>query len=1036
MTVHLSRPSHLWQTYSAAVTLSSWPNTTSTDTTSIVIYQQPDSLDWRSLSSKMPTGSFFGKGFLFYTLLLRPIYATIPYTPSHILSIQRNGTLAYLLQPKPNHTGVQLLSVNLSQIDSTSSPDTVLFDNVPFAADDEGATFVPFMDLEGAINVVSGNCHAPANAERVWTFHPDKGSAIGNGTWSSASVDISSATQDASPLGPAYLARGFSFATSNNTVPSLYTFGGMCPFANSSSEDWMSGANYSRAMASLDPSQYSPSGNYNIGLTASPNPPVAEAGFTITPLQGTTSTTPAGNRLQQGDFLFVGGHTQTAFINMSSLALFSLPQGSWTYIPVNTTPATRTDLAARDAQVEPRSGHTAVTSSDGGKIIIFGGWVGDTSTPADPQLVILEIGEDYGGSGQWSWSIPTLPAGSGLPQGSGIFGHAAVMLPGDVMAVFGGYNISSQSAISKRGSSGLQLSSQVHLYNVTSNSWTTSYTNPGSQQTGADRSASGPMSSTGEKAGLGVGLSAAAVALFGVAYCFWWRKRSNHRRSREQELRKLALGAERSHIWSEPGMAASFHGPMKDIQPSDLRRSIMNSRYLPSPNHQYRAVSNQQHAAAAADAERTGLLIEVPSPTRGLRRNVATRSGRFQSAGWNNDPRLNYGAGFIHPIDESEEYETPPESLEPANSEHGSSKNPALADPFVDPPPSRSPPGSFNDDASRARHHESENVDSASVHSRGSRSVSPDKSERTHSNLSESSVSGLSVSSIQRSNVGSVRTGPHLFHSGIPNLDRSARSESSSPSGRESPPKNVSRSDPHHVKFLSSSVDTRTILERSVTADSFSTAPTSLRQSQWEGESLMEAGSEWATPPDSPTKLSTRKTTTTTIESKRNYSTWLGSIRKTLSGAKKAASLSGPGFQDPASAEHNPPRPSSSSPEHRESPGRRLSASSAVHMRRKQGPRDWGAVADKRRSGHSFMSLSPSDAMTAEDVFDDHDDDDDDDDNDWDVEAAAENRVVQVTYTVPKEKLRVVNAGVGDLVVGDDDDDKSERAERASIGGG
>jgi hypothetical protein len=84
------------------------------------------------------------------------------------------------------------------------------------------------------------------------------------------------------------------------------------------------------------------------------------------------------------------------------------------------------------------------------------------------------------------------------------------------------------------------------------------------------------------------------------------------------------------------------------------------------------------------------------------------------------------------------------------------------------------------------------------------------------------------------------------------------------------------------------------------------------------------------------------------------------------------------------------------------------------------------------------MSLSPSDAMTAEDVFDDHDDDDDDDDddNDWDVEAAAENRVVQVTYTVPKEKLRVVNAGVGDLVVGDDDDDKSERAERASIGGG
>jgi hypothetical protein len=87
------------------------------------------------------------------------------------------------------------------------------------------------------------------------------------------------------------------------------------------------------------------------------------------------------------------------------------------------------------------------------------------------------------------------------------------------------------------------------------------------------------------------------------------------------------------------------------------------------------------------------------------------------------------------------------------------------------------------------------------------------------------------------------------------------------------------------------------------------------------------------------------------------------------------------------------------------------------------------------------MSLSPSDAMTAEELDDDdnnnehHQRNDDDEYDDWDVEAAAENRVVQVTYTIPKEKLRVVNAGIGD----DDDDDvvvvgpSSNRADRAPI---
>jgi hypothetical protein len=48
----------------------------------------------------------------------------------------------------------------------------------------------------------------------------------------------------------------------------------------------------------------------------------------------------------------------------------------------------------------------------------------------------------------------------------------------------------------------------------------------------------------------------------------------------------------------------------------------------------------------------------------------------------------------------------------------------------------------------------------------------------------------------------------------------------------------------------------------------------------------------------------------------------------------------------------------------------------------------------------------------------------DESDDEWDIERAVENRVVQVMFTVPKEKLRVVNH-----------DFEEERSEVGSVGG-
>lgn len=970
----------------------------------------------------MPKGSFFGRYFAFYALVIQPVYAAIPYVPSRIfLSPQHNGTLAYLLQPKSSaQTEIEFLSLDLSQIDTKAPAYTVLYDHVPFQGDDEGAAFVPMMDPGGTLKVFSGSCQASDGTDVVWSFSPDNSSSNGNGTWSQLSVKRSRAGS-VGP-GPAYLAAGFTYAASNDTASAMYTFGGMCSFANSTDENWVSAANYSREITVLEPSDSS----YVLETTVPPNPPVAEAGFTITSLQGTSSTTPGGRVLQQQDFLLIGGHTQNAFINMSSLALFSLPQAGWTYIPVGSSvSAGRTDLAARDSQVEPRSGHSAVLSSDGSKIVVFGGWVGDTSTPADPQLIILELGEDYGGSGEWTWTVPSQPTGSGMPQGSGIFGHAAAMLPGDVMVVTGGYSIPSSS--SKRAAPGFEPSSQVHLYNLTSNTWVSSYTNPAIQNNLASgKRETGNLSSTGQKAGLGVGMSLVVIALLGVVFCVYSRKRSRHRRFREQQLRQLALGAERSHIWDEPGMAVSFQGPMSE------RRSVPGSAYSFGG---YSPGSSSRHYGGSM-AERTGLLGETPSGTRGLQRSLYSRPQRYEPAGWYGDPRMNYsGAGFIHPIDERDEYEeTSAESPEQEDSRQRS-RSPEMSDPFDDPSsPAPSQIMPVNEGTSSLQDHTEGMEESSGDGSERRRSMPPNKNERTDSNLSESSASGLSVSSIQRSNFGSVKRrvsdkAPRLDLSSVPVIEPPS-SSSSAVSGRESPEKDPSRSSYARGNLQSGSDDTVVLsVERSM--DSFSTAHTSQRQHQLESESLLGGSSEWATPPESPTRLSTTSL-------KRNSLSWMGSVRKTLKGAKKAANFdkflttSSHDTATTAAAAEATPIALNPTPNPDKMPRRAVSAS-AAHLRRKQGPRDW--AVDKRVSDDGFLSYPPAGDLHTYEANNNNDEDEDeyDDEEDWDVEAAAEGRVVQVTtFTVPKEKLRVVNAGVGDGIsdVGNDDEEEkgSDRA--------
>lgn len=73
-------------------------------------------------------------------------------------------------------------------------------------------------------------------------------------------------------------------------------------------------------------------------------------------------------------------------------------------------------------------------------------------------------------------------------------------------------------------------------------------------------------------------------------------------------------------------------------------------------------------------------------------------------------------------------------------------------------------------------------------------------------------------------------------------------------------------------------------------------------------------------------------------------------------------------------------------------------------LRRKQGRQDWEADARAAQGGGGGSGPSAQE-------------------NEWDIERAVEQRLVQVMFTVPKERLRVVNGGEE---VDDEHDDEHE----------
>lgn len=964
---------------------------------------------------------------------------TFPYNPARAFLSTRDGQqLVYLFIQPTSASAFQLLSLNVSTtLTAPNLPYSTLSPSLPFLADGTQNAFTPVMDGGGDILVFAGSCSLPGQRQSIWRFVVE-GDNEPKGRWIQQNMHVDEQpSADGVVLGAHFLTTGIPFQDGGDDDGKvrMYVFGGMCPTDTANEDGWVQSATYANTMIELAPfgslsmpQSVDSTSEYSLSLTRSRGPPVAAAGYSITSLQPYVSNNAASTKSRQQNYVLLGGHTKDAFVNISQVALFSLPEETWSYLPIESElPSTSGGLLVRDNSdaLEPRSGHTAILTPDGERLVVFGGWVGDTSIPAQPQLLILEVGQSYGGAGDWKWTTPTT-TGVGLEADAGIYGHGAVMLPGGVMMVVGGYSIPSTKS-AKRRRSGQLMNENTYFFNATSNSWLSSYTNPDRPNTrpaGALSEKSSAFSTVSKKAAIGSGVGV-GLAVLVAAVCFWlWcsQRRRKRRRVREAQLRSLSFTAQRPG--PEHGATGDIHGEKSGAGLKGPNRLAMQENPYPWSGGAEGSFGEGEgwKQNGGTEAERTGLLFEVPSPSRGLRRSLQSRGRNgekvfsYHLAPGHDEHRRSF-AGSIHPIDERDE-------LEPPAAGDGAQPGAEAVETMLLPPsPSPDPfrdqdplaiygaQGSSPKTTSPARERELEvqewvsDWNAAEAHMLGTPGrTSPDRSspdkDRTSSNLSEKSArSAVSAHSHQPS-AGSISRSISQRSAAILSSANPFRSPVPSPTTSERP---GGRNSPEYRRANSLTLFGR---PRSMGNPPIGrTARPDFTQLRAEGETLLPRPEAYSNAPESPTTIKSRA------------SGWMGSMRRALPfGAGGSSNDEHQHASAMGGERSNNSSPTKSTHLAPEDLPRRAASAGAAYWRRKKGAADWGAETSAAGSSRNVAG-GPGD----------------DGDDEWDVEAAIERRVVQVMFTVPKEKLRVVNSGgeTDSLSLVDGEEKKAQEARDA-----
>ncbi|KAK5956038.1 hypothetical protein OHC33_002611 [Knufia fluminis] len=900
---------------------------------------------------------------------------SLPYNPTYLIQGHDSKVYQFLPDASPQFA-VYDVADKLSSDDEPVSLTTQL----PFLSDTSNS-FIPVATKNG-ITVFSGECSEGEQELDLWTY----GLGTDNRTW----TQMHATSQDPD-LTANFLAAGFAFPGAlAQDVDDLYVFGGMCPTGTTNSTAWTTDAAYSNTLLAISPEG---GADYEVSLTGTRSPPIAEAGLTITPLLPTSFR--SNNTAAQQNFVLLGGHTQNAFINMSQVAMFSMPEQAWAFIGIQ---------QPTDAPVEPRSGHTAVISEDGTKIVVCGGWVGDITNPATPQLAVLEVGQGYGGNGSWTWTVPDVE--EQYPDSAhGVYGHGAVMLPGDIMMVTGGYPITG-------GSGGQRKRETINtmFYDTKSSSWSTHYVNPKTNT--ATKGAKSGLSSH-EKTGLGAGLGVGITALLVLAavFFFYARRKRNERRLREQRLREMALGTNDALSTTEVSRFGS-HGACDGYRTASW--GARQEEIIEGDGGYYNTVHYEDDApnGNGTPPSQRGML-NVPGPNSNLRNSLRTRGPPGIGSHAYNGLAALPGVCTIEEVEE--------------RSERGSLKRRKsaeprpLSDPFKDPPALPADPAadkrkqevqtwvdgwqeaaesmSVSRSASKANSRTYSNLSAYHSSSSGEKS-----SDRTNSDLSErSNVSNLSFqrSGTIISRAPSQRTaGYNLFTNAASAMSRLAGRSESSALERSASKRSVSHGDLAQMGARKRS-NSNSIEQSNQPRHNLPT-PRSREE--------LNAAVEYFTPPESPIKDYKN-------HSRRRSNSLTSHSNSLTSQSKKALGALGQGAKriltgtntvnvvarvDSIEQRDRSPTKDSEMPEMAEVMPRSVSGSNTAFWKHKQGAKDWeepgtersGTV--RRRSGRPHAESDGDDPPRNED--------------DWDVEAAVNQRVVQVMFTVPKERLRVVNA--------------------------
>lgn len=618
----------------------------------------------------------------------------IPYIPTTILipgsttgtadttdttDTNENST-AYIFWPNDARDSVALLSVDItSSLTTTSAATTTLTSDLPFVSSNT-STFVPVLALDGSIIVFSGDCTSDTDSQ-LWIYNTTF-TSNSHSSWVKHSVFSSHTTA------PYFLGGGLAFSdiiSPSLSSPSIYAYGGQCPNASlendgtgGDADEWVSAADYTNTMVKLSTSSSSDDDAYHPKMLSLKSQPIAEAGFSFTPLRPSTSNI-SGTVTQSTNAVVLGGHTQSAFVNMSTAAVWSLPEESWTFVSISGPSSSSSssfdtsELARTDGQevtsVDSRSGHTAVLNEEGTALVVLGGWVGNTSQAATPQLAVLQMnGSNYG---EWTWRIPE---NQPLSDGEGIYGHGAALLPGNVMMISGGYSISSSSPVASKLRPRADISAAngqlKSFFNMTSMTWTDSYTNPSTSSTSTSPSSSStapsaagstnPTNLTKLGLGLGLGIPVLLLLIALAIYCICRRRRYRHA-VRDEHMRNLASGHafitseemlerhDSDYLWGPVGASRWYytggHDPYlrdeKSLGYESLRGSRSGGGGLPQ---------------VGGDFDSEPMAVEPVAPYKNaLRKKPVPRvaKGLYQPTGVDESRAL----GAIHPILEDEEDE-------------------------------------------------------------------------------------------------------------------------------------------------------------------------------------------------------------------------------------------------------------------------------------------------------------------------------------------------------------------------------------------